>query len=180
VLTRAREAQKEFPKSITETEYEKLRLENERDGLSYEKAMRDELVADLQEELKGSSAELAKLLVNRRTIVSPIDGILVEVPVQVGGWAASGATVARVIGLDRLRIVAQVPSGKIDDSQVGQPVRFTAKVPYSDAPVSFEGKITFVSPEVSINDDLRVWAEIENTMHQLRPGVRGELEITLK
>ena len=44
--------------------------------------------------------------------------------------------------------------------------------------LQLEGKISFVSDEVDpVNQQVRVWAEIDNSRLELRPGDRGRLSI---
>jgi len=42
--------------------------------------------------------------------------------------------------------------------------------------IEFQGKISFVSPEINpVNNQTRVWAEIENPDLKLKPGMRASL-----
>lgn len=83
----------------------------------------------------------------------------------------------RIIRLNRLRAEAFLASKTLPLDLVGRPARLVIDVP-GKAPVSFEGKLVFVSPEIDpVNGQVRVWAEIDNHDLSLRPGQTGTLVI---
>jgi multidrug efflux pump subunit AcrA (membrane-fusion protein) len=56
-------------------------------------------------------------------------------------------------------------------------VRLSVDLP--DAPGTvFPGKIVFLDPEIDpVNAQVRIWAEVENTGLQLRPGMRASMKL---
>ena len=49
------------------------------------------------------------------------DGILQELPLEVGQWAQSGATLARIVEPGRLKAVLRIPETQAKDVAIGQP-----------------------------------------------------------
>jgi macrolide-specific efflux system membrane fusion protein len=108
-------------------------------------------------------------------IKSPIAGVVVEVKRRRGEWVEPGTPVARIMLLDRLRVEAFCYFKDLQTVQVDRPVRL--RVVGDGAPaVEYEGRITFVSPEVNpVNGQVRIWAEVKNADGALRPGMSGSL-----
>jgi multidrug efflux pump subunit AcrA (membrane-fusion protein) len=134
-------------------------------------------LAELQAELKRSDVDAAELNVAQRLTVSPIAGVVVELPRQTGEWVQPGEKVARVIRLSRLRAEGFLPLAKASSSLVGKTV--TVEVATTErGRVARPGRITFVSPDVDpINQEVRVWAEFDNPEGMLLPGLRASIRI---
>ena len=49
------------------------------------------------------------------------DGILQELPLEVGQWAQSGATLARLVEPGKLKAVLRIPETQAKDVAMGQP-----------------------------------------------------------
>jgi macrolide-specific efflux system membrane fusion protein len=103
--------------------------------------------------------------------------MIVQVNQHEGEWVQSGKTVVRVLRVDRLRAEGFVLAKKLTGDLVGR--RATLKIDLPGEPdAAFDGKITFVSPEVNaVSGQVRVWAEFENRKLKLRPGLHGSLMI---
>jgi len=134
-------------------------------------------LAGLQAELKRSDVDAAELNLSQRTAVSPVEGVVVELPRRSGEWVQPGDKVARIIRLSRLRAEGFLPLAKANGSLVGRPVVIEVATGESGK-VAREGRITFVSPDVDpINQEVRVWAEFENPEGALLPGLRATIRI---
>jgi macrolide-specific efflux system membrane fusion protein len=121
--------------------------------------------------------ELAKQAVDRRAIVAPISGMVVQVNQHQGEWVQSGKTVVRVLRVDRLRVEGFVLAKNMSGDLVGKRATLTIDLP-GEPGATFDGKITFVSPEVNaVSGQVRLWAEVENQKLKLRPGLHGKLMI---
>lgn len=79
-------------------------------------------VLEAQLAQQRSSVELAQLDVERSTIVSPIDGIIDAVFVDVGQRLNVGSTVARVVDPTRLEVPLRLPVSAAAELSVGDPV----------------------------------------------------------
>ncbi len=211
-LDRAAQARKDFAKSISQTEIDRLRLIVEKNELEIEKAEFDKELADLQKQIEDSSlaeqdqtverlrltveqarvqkevdgltrdlksraVDQAKLHWQRRRLRSPLDGVVVQVFRHRGEWLEPGQRVLRIVRLDRLRV-----EGFVDSRQVRGNLRGAAVVVHvtlaEETRVTVKGKLVFVSPEVDpVNNQVRVWAEIDNPDLTLRPGLPAEMMI---
>jgi len=179
-LTRSMESVTNFPRSISKTELDRLRLVVEKTDLTIEQSDRDLKEAALTKSLKEQTVNVARKQIKDHRISAPIAGMVVQVFRQAGEWLNQGDPVVRIIRLDRLRVEAFVDGQQFGANLVGCPVTFTTNLPPGNVVGKFPGKITFVSPEVQpVNGQIRVWAEVENSQLALRPGVRGDLTIDI-
>jgi macrolide-specific efflux system membrane fusion protein len=177
-LARSLESVTNFPKSISQTELDRLRLVVEKTDLSIEQSDRDLKEAGLTKTLKEEHVEAAAKQLNDHQITAPITGMVVQVYRQAGEWLNRGDPVVRIIRLNRLRVEAFVDGARYGADLNGCPVTFTTQLPPGNVVGTFQGKITFVSPEVQpVNGQVRIWAEVDNPQLLLRPGALGTLTI---
>ena len=163
--------------AVSEAEIDRLRLAADKSELEIEQALLEQETAELTARLKQTEMKLAQEAIDRRAIISPISGMVVQVNSQRGEWVQAGKTVIRVLRLDRLRVEGFVQSRYLTGDLVGRKVTLT--VDLADKPgMEFEGSVVFVSPEIDpVNQTVRVWAEIDNAKLLLRPGLRGKVTI---
>lgn len=178
-LKRSRESIERYPKSVSTTEIDRLRLATEKAELEMEQAQRDMQVAKFTEALRQNDLELAQWDVARRKIVAPVSGMVVQVHRQRGEWLQPGDAVLRIVRLDRLRAEGFLQAREVPRHLEGCPVTLTVDLGQRQ-PTQFAGKIRFASPEIDpVNGQFRFWAEIENPELLLRPGQQGMLTIDL-
>lgn len=176
-LKRSLTSVENFPKSVSQSELDRLRLVAEKATLEIEQAAEDLAVAQLQKSLKEHDLERATLQRDRRKIMAPLTGMVVEWKKHRGEWVEPGAVVVRVIRMHRLRAEGFAAAGGLPLSAVGQPVTFKTERP-GQPPLTLSGELAFVSPEIDpVNGQVRFWAEIDNPQLQLRPGQAGTLTI---
>ena len=176
-LQRALKQQNRFDKSISDSELDRLRLTDQRAGLEIEQAEHDLVKAKLTERLKGNDVDIAKRAIDRRQVVSPIDGMVVQIHQRRGEWVEPGATVVRLLRINRLRAEGQVNMRDIRGDLTGRAVSLSVTLP-DGAATSYRGKVVFVSPEINpVNGLVKVWAEIDNPRLLLRPGMRAAMTI---
>ncbi len=145
--------------------------------LAIEEAESLRRLAGLQASLKGSDVHAAELNVLQRASVSPIAGVVVELPRKAGEWVQPGEKVARVIRLNQLRAEGFLPLAKASPALVGKPV-LVEVLNGERGSVARPGRITFVSPDVDpINQEVRVWAEFDNAAGDLLPGLRARIRV---
>jgi multidrug resistance efflux pump len=131
--------------------------------------------------MKAGEVKLADLSIQRRQIVAPFDGVVVDVYKHIGEWVALGDPVLRVVRMDKLKVEGFVSSSQYNPADIqGHAVSVRVKLE-RDREEEFRGKIVFVSPLVEPNGDYRVHAEVENRMdgnlYVLRPGLRPDMII---
>lgn len=152
--------------SIAEQEHTVARLK-----LSVEQAQTQKEIERLNRDLKSRAVEHAKLQLQRRQIRSPLEGVVVEVFRHRGEWLEPGQRVLRIVRLDRLRVEGFVDSRQIHGDFGGANVRVIVESALGKK-ISVPGKVVFVSPEIDpVNNQVRVWAEVENPDFELRPGM---------
>ena len=179
-LKRSQESIEKFPKSVSQTELDRLRLLADKATLEIEQAQVDHEQAKLSKLLKQTDVERADLLLQRRKIKAPFPGMVVSWKKQRGEWVEAGTPVVRIIRLNRLRAEAFVSSRIPVGDLLDRPVQLIVDLP--GKPKSrFEGKLVFVDPEIDpVNNQMRIYAEIDNTKLQLRPGQSAMMVIPLE
>jgi macrolide-specific efflux system membrane fusion protein len=176
-VKRANESIEKFPKSVSATEVDRLRLAAERATLEIEQAQLELSTAQLTAQLKENELQLAKRLVSRRRLVAPQAGVVVQVHRKHGEWVEPGQPVLRLLRVDRLRASGFVDAKRAHTLKPGTPVTVSVELP-GLRETSFAGQLIFVSPEVDpVNGQVRFWAEIENRDATLRSGLQGVLTV---
>lgn len=176
-LKRAQDASEKIKATVSETEIDRLRLAAEKAVLEIDQAIHEQESALLTSQLKENEMKLTQQAVDRRAIVSPISGMVVQVNSHSGEWVPAGKTVVRVLRVDRLRVEGFVDARLLTGDLVGRRVTLRAD-PAGTAATEYEGAVVFVSPEADpVNKTVRVWAEVENKKLTLRPGLSGNLTI---
>ena len=176
-LLRAQESNEKFPKSVSQTEIDRLRLLADKAELEIEQAELTLNQAQLSLQVKQLDVERASLALERRQLIAPFPGMVVQWKKQRGEWVEPGTPVMRLIRLDRLRAEAFLSAKESSQNLVGRKVAFVVPSDSTD-PHPHEGKLVFVSPEIDpVNGQVRIWAEIDNKELKLRPGQTATLII---
>lgn len=176
-MKRANESVLKYRNSVSATELDQVRLTAERAALEVEQAQHEQRAAQLTYKSKRNELALAERNVERRKIISPVNGVVVEVHRKAGEWVQPGEGVFRVLRTDRLQAEGFVPSELADPVLVGRRARLT--IDTGEGTVrTHEGKVFFVSPEINpVRGQVRIAADFENTAGTLRPGLKGSLVI---
>lgn len=178
-LKRSLDSVERYPKSVSATELDRLRLLAEKAELDVEQARVDLRLHAMDVVLKGQDLEAAELTLEKRRLLAPFPGTVVEWRKHRGEWVEKGTPVARLVRLDRVRAEGFAPASLRTKLRPGTRVRFVA----TDAPESqstTEGEVVYVSPEIDpINQQMRFYAELPNDERLLHPGQIGKLELEL-
>ncbi|MDD4268129.1 MAG: efflux RND transporter periplasmic adaptor subunit [Pirellulales bacterium] len=176
-LRRAQESVNEYPKSISQTELDHLRLTAERARLSIEQAQHELHLAALTAQLKGNALRTAEQRLARLTLRSPINGLVAQVYRRPGEWVESGQQVARILRIDRLRAEGFLSAALLAQAVQGAAVELIVD-PGAGEAQSHPATLAYVSPEIDpVNGQARVWAEVENPDMRLKPGQRAAMVI---
>ncbi len=179
-LDRSLETNRSYPKSVSQTEIDRLRLVVERGRLEVEQAEHESRIAALTRQVKENEQRAAEQKLARHKIAAPLAGLVVQVHRHRGEWVKPGEVVVRILRLDRLRAEGFVKTQQFSDDMQGRPVRLVVEVPGGPA-AEFPGKIVFVDPEIDpVNAQVRIWAEVENRQLRLRPGMKARVVIEEK
>ena len=174
---RSKTAAENYPKSVSRSELDQARLVTERSKLSAEQAERD---MDSNRLRLVSACQQVKLLDKRiemARVKAPLAGLVSVIYKKPGEWASIGEPSVQMIRLDKLRINAFVDGTRFDRSLRGAPVKFTVKLPPGDREATFNGRVSYVDPEISAVKDVRIRIDIDNPDLTLRKGTVGKLEI---
>ncbi|HRX78224.1 MAG TPA: efflux RND transporter periplasmic adaptor subunit [Pirellulaceae bacterium] len=176
-LKRAIEAAERFSKSVSQSEIERLQLATEQADLQIYQARFDLKTAQLEVDTHEANLRLAEHRLQKRTILAPSSGVVVEVMKQAGEWVEPGETVVRIVRIDRLRVEGFLSAQQASAKLVGQPALVSVRN-QPDSSTDVQGEVTFVSPEIHpLNGMVRVWVEIDNADATLRPGLQATIKI---
>ena len=175
VYQRSLNAVKQYAKSVSKTELERLKLEYERARLSGEQAERTATVNELKVDQRKAQLDLACVQLKNREIQSPVSGTVVQVFKQSGEWVQPGEPVVRIIDLSKLRVSCRCYLEDATPDEIAKEATFV----YEDE--KFKAKVVFASPEIDPDlQDFIVWAEIENPDGTLKPGMSGSIVLQKK
>ncbi|MCS7171064.1 MAG: efflux RND transporter periplasmic adaptor subunit [Aquificaceae bacterium] len=128
-----------------------------------------------QEELiKSFRAQLgnARLNLQRTTLTAPFSGYIAQRFVNVGDYVTPQSQTFRLVTLDPIRLVFQVPQEYLPYAKEGSKVSVKVE-PFG----VFEGKVFFVSPVADQNRLITVKARLSNLQGLLKPGMYGEVSL---
>ncbi|MAG64961.1 MAG: efflux transporter periplasmic adaptor subunit [Pseudomonadales bacterium] len=110
------------------------------------------------------------------TITSPIDGVLRSLDVREGMTLATGASLARVNGLEKVWLDVAVPEAQVANIKIGQSVE--ARLPAYPGD-SLEGTIEAILPQANLDSrTVRVRIELPNPDQRLRPGMTADVTLS--
>ncbi|QBB70587.1 efflux RND transporter periplasmic adaptor subunit [Pseudolysobacter antarcticus] len=119
--------------------------------------------------------EVAKLQLAYTRIVAPVSGVIAERSVKIGNYVQTNATMFRIVGMDPLQAVLNVPERQLGILKAGQTVRLDADALSGK---KFTGEIKRIAPVVDpASGTFRVTCEFHDTTGILRPGMFGRIEI---
>jgi multidrug efflux pump subunit AcrA (membrane-fusion protein) len=178
------EANNKVSGTVPQAEVRRLLLKEREMDLSIEKAQKEQIVAGLQVKVSEAELEAARVNIERRRLVSPLDAVVVELSRHEGEWVQPGDTVMRLVRLDRLRVENFLSFKKYSASEIqDRPVQVVVTLPRGRQE-TFPGKIVFVKPLVQAGGEFLIRAEVQNRKEGnswiLRPGVNVEMTIQLK
>ena len=117
----------------------------------------------------------AELNLARTRIVAPFDGVVENLPLNIGDYATNGSLCATVIDLDPMLITADVTEAEVGYVELATPV-----VGSTSAGVEILGEITFVSKQSDpLTRTYSVEATVENADYSLSSGLTTSMRIEL-
>jgi RND family efflux transporter MFP subunit len=115
--------------------------------------------------------ETAVEQVHLRTILAPIDGVVVARHREVGETVATAQPLFRILDLSRVWVICDLDPKLVVGLAQGQKVRVhLPQLPESGA---FEGIVALVDPCTEASGLIRVKVLVENPNHQIRSGLRA-------
>jgi multidrug resistance efflux pump len=142
-------------------------------------------VQKAQVERMRAVAEFQRSLVNAMVVRAGADGVLQELPIEVGQWAISGATLAKVVQPERLKAVLRIPETQARDVGIGQNAAIDTRNGIVNGhviridPASQNGTVTVdvaldgtlpkgARPDLSVDGTLEI-ERLDNVLHVGRP-----------
>jgi multidrug resistance efflux pump len=172
------------PKAIPDTQVRRQELTVTRSAAEKEVAQFDVQVAGTTTALRQAQVTVADINLKKHLLVSPLDGILVQLYRKSGEWVSPGDPVARIVRMDKLRVEGFVDASRyLPEDIEGREVTVIIRRPNREAE-EFKSTISFASPIVEASGDYRVWAEVDNRVSKgkhwvLMPGMEAEMQIDL-
>jgi HlyD family secretion protein len=133
-----------------------------------------------------AALDLARRLLEKRTLRAPFDGLVAELDIAVGEWTTSSPValpVPPVVDLyDPTSLYVALPMDEVDAARLrpGQPARVTID---SHAGETFAGRVARVAPYVldieAQNRTVEIEVDLEVTPEGLLPGTSADVEVVL-
>lgn len=174
----------DHPGAIPEIEIRRKKLDLERSTLQIEKARKDQILARLEAKTKMAELEATEMALERRTILAPFDGEVVDTFRQQSEWVNPGDPILKLVRFDTLHVEGFVNAEQYDRSDVqGKPV--TVMITRARGrEINMQGRIVYVDQIVGPHGDYRVRAEVKNKLEGdnwlIEPGRFVRMTIHLK
>lgn len=141
---------------------------------------RPEIIAGQRAQVASAEAALSGLLadLSKRRILSPLDGVVTAVPVEVGETVQPGTSAATMNGKGKFEIVTNISEIDIAGVQVGQPVRITLDAFPPDQ--VWTGRVSFINPAEKVVEGVIFYETkivFDNEDERLRSGMTANLNI---
>lgn len=121
------------------------------------------------------SLEQAKLDLRRTKITAPFDGVIEDLPVEIGSFLNVGALCATVVSMDPMLVAAPVSEREIGALEIG--MEGEARLVTGE---TVAGKLSFISPVADgVTRTFRIEMEIPNQDRRIRDGLTSEIAFAL-
>ena len=122
-----------------------------------------------------AQADIMHARLERTRLRSPISGVLDDRLVDMGEMASPGVPIARVVNMDRIKVVISVPERYAGVLKRGTSVAFSVIAYPGEV---FKGKIQFIGSAISPdNRTFPVEAELSNPGRKLKPDMIARVKI---
>ncbi|MEE8453121.1 MAG: HlyD family efflux transporter periplasmic adaptor subunit [Thermoguttaceae bacterium] len=179
----SKEANRKVPGAVTKAELTRLRLTHWRTLWEIAQAKEDLAIAGLQADVSQAELDAAEDNLERRKILSPLEGEVLDVYRHQGEWVQAGDPVLNIVRVNQLWVTGKLSAedympGEIKGRRVSVQVILA-----HDRVEQFTGTITFVSPMVMQGDKRVIRATVDNRKDKvsgdwlLSAGLTGEMHI---
>jgi multidrug efflux pump subunit AcrA (membrane-fusion protein) len=149
-------------KAVTAVELRAKKLEWDRAVLAIEKSGKDQELAKYEWYTKQAELEAADLAINRRKIIAPFDGEVVEIQRKQDEWVNPGDPILRLVRRDVVRVEGKVDQREFDTHEL-QGSEVTVEVQLARGRTEkMTGRVVNVSPMLSYDGRFIVLAEVAN------------------
>jgi Cu(I)/Ag(I) efflux system membrane fusion protein len=106
---------------------------------------------------------------NHLTLTSPVNGVITELPVRDGAMVSPGMTIAKVAGLNKLWLLAEVPEALVNSVWPGMSVDAASS---AEPNRQYAGRVREILPGVSaVTRTVQARLELDNRDGSLTPGM---------
>jgi RND family efflux transporter MFP subunit len=163
----------DYDRAETDLETKQNRLNEAKNSVQAAEAAIRQAEADIQQ--AQAKVATAAVSVGFKQIVSPLSGVVGDLPVKPGDYATTGEAIATITRNNDLDLRISVPAKRSGQLQQGMTVELLD--PGSQESLS-KGKISFISPTVDTNlQTILIKARFPNSEGNLRDGQRVEAKI---
>ncbi len=150
-------------RSVSESAFEQAKIEHDLARLALE-------AAELESEIAGAEYDRVQAQLARRTIKSPLDGVVVEVVMSPGEYVHEQSTLMHLAAVDPLYVEVYVPV-----ASYGQVEKGMTAVVRPEAPVGGEHVATILAVDAVFDAASRTFGvrlQLPNPEHKLPAGLR--------
>jgi RND family efflux transporter MFP subunit len=135
------------------------------------KAMETRIELDLARLQYETAVEQVRL----RTVLSPLDGVVVARHGEVGESVAVAQPLFRILDLSRVMVQLTVPPKALNGLGPGDRVRVT--LPQAGEPLCAQGEVSLVDPCADAEGRVRVRVLVDNPERKIRSGLKALVEL---
>jgi RND family efflux transporter MFP subunit len=167
-------SRRRLAKEMSQTELDRLKTLSEKNAIS---VSREELGKKQTEfNIASVDLDLAKEQLRKRSLLSPIDGYVTEIYLEVGEGCEPRQPIVRVVETRRCYFVTNLEAKLGHALSLGKKLRLS--VDAGKSPAEVEGTVSLVSPVIDPASGLmKVKLIFENPDGKMRPGAAGRLLI---
>jgi multidrug efflux pump subunit AcrA (membrane-fusion protein) len=172
------------PGTVPATEIRRKQLERTRAELQIGRSKLDLKVAQMTADVQNAAVQAADDSIQRRRIIAPFSGQVLQVYRQSNEWVNIGEPVLRVVQMDRLYVDGFISGGDYNVVDIAnRPVTVEIELARGRKE-QFKGQVVFVNPIDQAGNRYRVRAEVENRQEKdqwlLNPGSTATMVIHLQ
>ncbi|MEO1590103.1 MAG: efflux RND transporter periplasmic adaptor subunit [Cyanobacteria bacterium J06632_22] len=124
-----------------------------------------------------SSASATREDLQDKTVTAPIDGVVGDIPVELGDYVQPGSELTTITLNDTLELEIAIPAEQADEVALGMPVELT---PFGSAAPAVTGSISFISPQTDpATQTVQAKAEFVNSESRLQDNQRVNVAVIL-
>ena len=163
---------RKLAREMSQTELERLKTLSEKKTISVSREELDKKQTEFN--IASVDLDLAREQLRKRSLVSPIDGYVTEIFLEVGEGCEPRQSIIRVVETRRCYFVTNLDAKLGHALSPGQKLRLS--VDAGRSPVELEGTVSFVSPVIDPASGLmKVKLIFNNPEAKVRPGAAGRL-----
>jgi multidrug efflux pump subunit AcrA (membrane-fusion protein) len=180
-LDQSLDINRKSPGAVPISEIRRLQLARHRSEMQIDRSELDLRVAQMTAGVQDALVQAADESIRRRRIISPFDGMVIEVFRQVSEWVNAGEPVARMVRLDELSVDGFLSGTDYDMASIADADVVVEVTLPRGRQARFDGKIVFVNPLIQGGNKFRIRATVLNRREAghwlLRPGMTATMII---